>query len=30
MKVQDVKKIALFGAGTMGPGLAQVFAQAGY
>ena len=30
MKVDDVKKIAVFGAGTMGPGLAQVFATAGY
>jgi len=25
-----VKKVAIFGAGTMGPGLAQVFATAGY
>ena len=30
MKLQDIKKVALFGAGTMGPGLAQVFAMAGY
>jgi 3-hydroxybutyryl-CoA dehydrogenase len=30
MKVEDVKKIAVFGAGTMGPGLAQMFASAGY
>jgi 3-hydroxybutyryl-CoA dehydrogenase len=30
MKVQDVKKVAVFGAGTMGPGLAQMFATAGY
>ncbi|MBP2646283.1 MAG: mmgB 1 [Firmicutes bacterium] len=30
MKINDVKKIALFGAGTMGPGLAQVFALAGF
>ncbi|MDR3299840.1 MAG: 3-hydroxyacyl-CoA dehydrogenase family protein [Candidatus Accumulibacter sp.] len=30
MKLQDIKKIALFGAGTMGPGIAQVFALAGY
>ncbi|MBP2650472.1 MAG: mmgB 1 [Firmicutes bacterium] len=30
MKIQDVKKIALFGAGTMGPGLAQVFVLAGF
>jgi len=30
VKVADVKKVAIFGAGTMGPGLAQVFATAGY
>ena len=30
MRVDDVKKIAVYGAGTMGPGLAQVFATAGY
>ncbi len=30
MKVGEVKKVAIFGAGTMGPGLAQVFATAGY
>ncbi len=30
VKVEDVKKIAVFGAGTMGPGLAQMFAVAGY
>jgi 3-hydroxybutyryl-CoA dehydrogenase len=30
VKVDDVKKVAVFGAGTMGPGLAQVFATAGY
>ncbi|HLA81465.1 MAG TPA: 3-hydroxyacyl-CoA dehydrogenase family protein [Thermoleophilia bacterium] len=30
MKVEDVRKVAVFGAGTMGPGLAQVFATAGY
>jgi 3-hydroxybutyryl-CoA dehydrogenase len=30
VKVEDVKKVAIFGAGTMGPGLAQVFATAGY
>lgn len=30
MELKDVKKIALFGAGTMGPGIAQVFAVAGY
>jgi 3-hydroxybutyryl-CoA dehydrogenase len=29
VKVADVKKVAVFGAGTMGPGLAQVFAAAG-
>jgi 3-hydroxybutyryl-CoA dehydrogenase len=28
--VADVKEVAIFGAGTMGPGLAQVFATAGY
>jgi 3-hydroxybutyryl-CoA dehydrogenase len=26
----DVRKVAVFGGGTMGPGLAQVFATAGY
>ena len=30
VKLEDVKKVAIFGAGTMGPGLAQVFATAGY
>jgi len=30
VKIDDVKKVAIFGAGTMGPGLAQVFATAGY
>ena len=30
MRVEDVKKIAVFGAGTMGPGVAQMFAVAGY
>ena len=30
MKVTDVKKVAVFGAGTMGPGLAQMFAASGY
>lgn len=30
MKVEDVKKVAVFGAGTMGPGVAQMFAGAGY
>ena len=30
MKIADVKKVAIFGAGTMGPGLAQVFATEGY
>lgn len=29
MDVNDVKKVAVIGAGTMGPGLAQVFACAG-
>ena len=30
MKLEDIRKIAVIGAGTMGPGIAQVFAQAGY
>jgi 3-hydroxybutyryl-CoA dehydrogenase len=30
VKVEDVKKVAVFGAGTMGPGVAQMFAAAGY
>ena len=30
VKVEDVKKIAVFGAGTMGPGLALVFALGGF
>ena len=30
MEVKDVKKIFVVGAGTMGSGLAQVYAQAGY
>lgn len=30
MKLSDIKKVAIFGAGTMGPGLAQVFSTAGY
>lgn len=30
MELADIKKIAVYGAGTMGPGLAQVFATAGY
>ena len=30
MQVNDVKKVAVIGAGTMGPGLAQVFACAGH
>ena len=30
MKAEDIKKIAVFGAGTMGPGVAQMFASAGY
>jgi len=28
--VEDVKRVAVFGAGTMGPGLAQMFAAGGY
>jgi 3-hydroxybutyryl-CoA dehydrogenase len=28
--VKDIKKVAVVGAGTMGPGLAQVFASAGH
>jgi 3-hydroxybutyryl-CoA dehydrogenase len=28
--LEDVRKVAVFGAGTMGPGLAQVFATAGH
>lgn len=30
MQVSDVKKVAVFGAGTMGPGLALVFALGGH
>jgi 3-hydroxybutyryl-CoA dehydrogenase len=30
VRLEDVKKVAVIGAGTMGPGLAQVFATAGY
>lgn len=30
MEIKDIKKIAVLGMGTMGPGLAQVLAQAGY
>jgi 3-hydroxybutyryl-CoA dehydrogenase len=30
VQVKDVKKVAVVGAGTMGPGLAQVFACAGH
>ena len=30
MDANDLGKIAVFGAGAMGPGLAQVFADAGY
>lgn len=30
MNALDVNRVAVFGAGTMGPGLAQVFAAAGY
>lgn len=30
MKVEDVRKVAIIGAGVMGRGIAQVFAQAGY
>jgi 3-hydroxybutyryl-CoA dehydrogenase len=30
VKPEDVKKVAVFGAGTMGPGLALVFALGGY
>ena len=29
MQAGDIRKVAIFGAGTMGPGLAQVFATAG-
>lgn len=30
MQPGDIKKVGIFGAGTMGPGLAQVFASAGF
>lgn len=30
MKLQDIKKIAVLGAGTMGPGIAQVYSMGGY
>lgn len=30
MRLNDVKKVAVLGAGTMGSGLAQIFAAAGY
>jgi 3-hydroxybutyryl-CoA dehydrogenase len=30
VKVDDIQKVAVFGAGTMGPGVAQMFAAAGY
>lgn len=30
MEITDIKKIAIIGMGTMGPGIAQVMAQAGY
>lgn len=30
MDIKDIKKIAILGLGTMGPGIAQVLAQAGY
>ena len=29
-KLEDIKKIAVLGAGTMGPGIAQMFAMGGY
>ena len=29
MKVEDIKKVAVLGAGTMGPGIAQMFAMGG-
>ena len=28
--LQDIKRIAVLGAGTMGPGIAQIFAMGGY
>ena len=30
MKLQDIKKIGVAGGGTMGSGIAQIFAQHGY
>lgn len=30
MKLEDIKKIAVLGAGTMGPGIAQTFAMGGF
>ena len=30
MELKDIKKIAVLGAGTMGPGIAQVYAMGGY
>lgn len=30
MKLEDIKKIAVLGAGTMGPGIAQAYASGGY
>ena len=30
MKLSDIKKIAVLGAGTMGPGIAQMYAMGGY
>jgi len=30
MKISDIKRVAVLGAGTMGPGIAQMFAMGGY
>ena len=30
MKLENIRKVAVLGAGTMGPGIAQTFAQGGY
>ena len=30
MKLENIRKVAVLGAGTMGPGMAQTFAQGGY
>ncbi len=30
MKLENIKKIGIAGAGTMGSGIAQIFAQKGY